>query len=93
MLPDPPHASRKPSGVAVLEENRELPGPARGRDCTKIAELLADERCSQVVLVFLETTGQPVAEEGLAMGEQGTRGATHIVERGRGEAEGGGPGG
>jgi len=36
-------ASRK---AAVLEETRKLPGPTWGRDRTKIAELLADERCS-----------------------------------------------
>ena len=28
----------------------------RGRDCTKIVELLTDERCSQAVLVSLATT-------------------------------------
>jgi len=56
--------------AAVLEETRKLPGPTRGRDRTKIAELLADERCSQAVLGFLATTdvgrtsGPPVAEEG-----------------------------
>ena len=52
--------------VAVLEETKQLPGPTRWRDRTKIAELLADERCSQAVLVFLATTdgrtsGPPVA--------------------------------
>jgi len=47
-----------------------LPGPTRGRDRTKTAELLADERCSEAALVFLATTdvgrtsGPPVAEEG-----------------------------
>jgi len=40
----------------------------RDRDRTSIAELLADERCSQAVLQFFETTdvgrtsGTPVAE-------------------------------
>ena len=35
-------------------------GPARGRIRTKIAELLADERCSQAVLDFLAATdGRP----------------------------------
>jgi len=54
----------------VLEETRNSRAPARGRGRTKIAELLADERCSQAVLVFLATTdvggtlGPPVAEEG-----------------------------
>jgi len=47
-------ASRKPSRQP-LKETRELPDPTRGRDRTKIAELLADERCSQAVLVFLAT--------------------------------------
>jgi len=52
-----------------LEETRKLPGPARGRDRTSIAELLADER-SQAVLQFFATTdvgrtsGPPVAEDG-----------------------------
>ena len=55
--------------VTVLEETRKLPGPTRGRDRTSIAELLADERCSQAVLEFLATTevgrtsGPPVADE------------------------------
>jgi len=49
---------------------RKLSGPTRGRDRTKIAELLADERCSQAVLVLLATTdvgrtsGPPVAGDG-----------------------------
>ena len=44
------------------------PGPVRGRDRTKIAELFADERCSKAALDFLattdvgKTTGPPVAE-------------------------------
>ena len=33
-----------------------LPGPTRGRDRTKIAEVFADERCSQAILDFLATT-------------------------------------
>jgi len=43
--------------------------PPRGRDHTSIAELLADERCSQAVLDFLantgvgRTSGPPVGEE------------------------------
>jgi len=46
-----------------------IPGLTRGRDRTSIAELLADERCSQAVLDFLATTkvgrtsGPPVADE------------------------------
>ena len=56
--------------AAVLEETKKLPGPTRGRDRTKIAELLVDERCSQAVLVFIattdvgETSGPPVAGDG-----------------------------
>ena len=52
------------------KKTRELPGPTRVRDRTNIAELLADERCSQAVLVFLATTdvgrssGPPVAGDG-----------------------------
>ena len=44
-------------------------GPTQGRDRTSIAELLADQRCSQAVLTFLATTdvgrtsGPPVADE------------------------------
>ena len=49
---------------------RKLPGPARGRDRTKIAELLADERCSQAVLDFLATT-----DVGRTAGPQVARGA------------------
>ena len=47
---------------------RKLPGPTRCRDRTNIAELLADQRCSQAVLTFLATTdvgrtsGPPVAD-------------------------------
>jgi len=44
-----------PEEEPVLEEIRKLPGLARGRDHTQIAELLA-ERCSQAVLDFLATT-------------------------------------
>jgi len=56
--------------ATVFEESRKLPGPTRGRDRTSIAELLADEQCSQAVLEFLATTdvgrtsGPPVAGEG-----------------------------
>ena len=48
----------------------EIDGPTRGRDRTSIAELLADERCSQAVLQFFAatdvgwTSGPPVAEGG-----------------------------
>ena len=53
-----------------MEVTRKLPGPTRGKDRTKIAELFADERCSQALLDSLattdvgRTTGPPVAEEG-----------------------------
>ena len=52
-----------------LEETRKLPGPTRGKDRTKIAELFADERCSQALLDFVattdvgRTTGPPVVED------------------------------
>ena len=55
--------------TTVLKETRKLPGPTRERRRTSIAELLADERCSQAVLQFLATTdvgrtsGPPVAED------------------------------
>jgi len=39
-----------------LVETKKIPGPIRGRDRTKIAELFADERCSQAILDFLATT-------------------------------------
>jgi len=41
---------------AVSAETRKLPGPARERHKTSIAELLADRQCSQAVLDFLENT-------------------------------------
>jgi len=53
-----------------LRRDQAAPGPDPGRDRTKIAELLADERCSQALPFFLATTdvgktsGSPVAEEG-----------------------------
>jgi len=53
----------------VLEEPSKLPGPTRGKGRTKIAELFADERCSQALSRFLATTdvgrtaGPPVAED------------------------------
>jgi len=49
--------------------SRKLPGRTRQRHKTSIVELPADQRCSQAVLDFLETTnvggtpGRPVAEE------------------------------
>jgi len=55
--------------TTVLKETTKLPGPTRRRDRTGIAELLADERCSQAVLQFFATTdvgrtsGPPVAED------------------------------
>ena len=62
-------ASKKPCGATVLKETRKLPGPTRERRRTSIAEMLADERCSQTVLQFLATTdvgrmsGPPVTED------------------------------
>ena len=49
-------SQQKTLWATVLEETRKLPGPLWGRDRTSIAELLADERCSQAVLDFLATT-------------------------------------
>jgi len=49
--------------AAVLEETKKLPCPTRGRDRTKIAWLLADERCSQAVLIFLATPRDGDREE------------------------------
>ena len=63
-------SQQKTLWTTVLEEMKKLPGPIRGRDRTNIVELLADERCSQAVLVFLATTdagrtsGPPVAAGG-----------------------------
>jgi len=64
-----------------LEETRKLPGPIRGKVRTKIAELFADERCSQALLDFLATTdvgrtaGPPVTEDtGAARPRSGTVG-------------------
>ena len=63
-------SQQKSLWVTVLEETKKLPGPTRGRDRTKIAELFADERCSQAILDFLATTdfgrtaGPPMSEEG-----------------------------
>ena len=49
--------------ATALEETRKLPGSARGRNHTKIAGLLADERCSQAGHVG-RTAGPTVAEGG-----------------------------
>jgi len=63
-------SQQKTLWATVLDETKKLPGPTKGRDRTNIAELLADERCSQAVLVFLATTdvgrtsGPPVAADG-----------------------------
>jgi len=70
-----------------LEETRKLPGPTRCKGRTKIAELLADERCSQALLDFLATTdvgrtaGPPVAE----VGEEGASKTSEWEDRERGE--------
>ena len=63
-------SQQKTLWATVLEETKKLPGPTRGRDRTKIAELFVDERCSQAILDFLATTdvgrtaGPLVAEVG-----------------------------
>jgi len=62
-------SQQKTLWATVLEETRKLPGPTRGRAHTNIAQLLADERCSQAVIQFLATTdvgrtsGPPAAED------------------------------
>ena len=62
-------SQQKTLWATVLETTRKLPGPTRSRDRTNIAELLADQRCSQAVLSFLATTdvgrtsGPPAADE------------------------------
>jgi len=72
----------------VSAETRKLPGPARERQKTSIAELLADRRCSQAVLDFLENTvvgrtpGPPVAEEV----DEGASEASEWEERERDES-------
>ena len=65
-------------------------GVARPGD--EIAELLADECSSQLQMSEGRQAHrrQRKETERLRVGEQGTRGATRIVERGRGEAGGGG---
>jgi len=90
-------SQQKTLWAAVLEVTRKLPGPTRGRDRTSIAELLADQRCSQAVLTFLATTdvgrtsGPPVADEGedaargIGVGSEGTGGAGLGEEGGGGE--------
>jgi len=73
--------------TTVLEVTRKLPGPTRGKDRTTIAELFADERCSQALLDFLATTdvgrtaGPRVAEEG----EEGASEASGWEDREREE--------
>ena len=63
-------SQQKTLWTTVLKETSKLPGPTRGRGRTNIAELLADERCSQAVLELLANTdvgrmpGPPVAGEG-----------------------------
>ena len=46
-------SQQKTLWATVLEETRKLPGPTRSRGRTNIAELLADQRCSQAELTFL----------------------------------------
>jgi len=55
--------------AAALEETKKLLVPLEGGTAPKIAELLADEWCSQAILVLLvtdarRTSGPPVAEDG-----------------------------
>jgi len=80
-------SQQKTLWATVLEETRKLPGPTRGKDRTKIAELFADERCRQALLDFLATTDiertadPPVAEEG----EEGASEALEWEDREREE--------
>jgi len=80
-------SQQKTLWATVLEETTKLLGLTWGRDRTKIAELLADERCSQAILDFLATTdvgrtaGPPVAEEG----EEGASEASEWEDRERKE--------
>jgi len=69
--------------------------PSGYRAGTKIAELLADQRCSQAILEFLATTDvgrqahrwqkkkQKQRPASLGVGEQGSRGASRSFEGGR----------
>jgi len=63
------HCLQKTLWVTVLKQTNKLPGPIRHRGRTSIAELLADERCSQTVFQFLATTdlgqtsGPPAVED------------------------------
>jgi len=62
-------SQQKALWTTVLEETRKLPGPTRGRDRTKIAELFADERCGQAILATTDVgrmAGPPVAEDARA---------------------------
>jgi len=49
-------SQQKTLWTTALEQTRKLPRPTRDRDRTKIAELFADEWCSQAILDFLATT-------------------------------------
>jgi len=81
-------SQQKALWATVLDTTRKLPGPTRGRAHTNIAELLADERCSQAVIQFLATTdvgktaGPPVAEDNEdAASEVSEWGARDLAER------------
>ena len=66
-------------------ETCKLPGPTRERHKTSIAELLADRRCSQAVLDFLENTDvRPTGVRG--GGRSGQRGLGVGGKREGGEA-------
>jgi len=49
-------SQQKTLWATILEKTKQHPGPVRGRDRTKIAELFADERCSRAIMGFLATT-------------------------------------
>ena len=87
-------SQQKTLWTTVLKETRKLPGPTRGRGRTSIAELLADERCSQAVLDFLantdvgRTSGPPAAgEEGGEASEASEWEERERAERLRAEEE------
>jgi len=56
-------SQQKTLWATVLDETKNLPGPNRGRDRTKIAELFADERC---IFSFGGVENPKVASQGSA---------------------------
>jgi len=92
-------SQQKTLWATVLKETRKLPGPAREKRRTSIAELLADERCSQAVLPVpsnyrrrpdVRPTGgrgrRGCGQRGLGVGSERPGGAGLGEEGGGGEA-------